>query len=78
MKRIYLRTARERAGLTQGQLADKSGVPQPTISKLETRGDISPEFVTVANLADALNRDPRALRFGPDPKTQKAQEELSA
>lgn len=64
MKPIYLRTARERAGLTQEQLETKSGVPQTVISKLERNRAARPAFGTVVNLADALDVDPRRLRFG--------------
>jgi transcriptional regulator with XRE-family HTH domain len=64
VKRIYLRAARERRGLTQEQLEESSGVPQAVISKLERNPDARPTFDTVIKLADALGVDPRALRFG--------------
>lgn len=70
MRRIYLRRAREQKGWTQEQLETASGVPQATISKLETRADIRVAFDTVLDLAKALEKDPRALRFGPEPKRQ--------
>lgn len=70
MKAIYLRPARERKKLTQEQLEDRSGVPQAVISRLETDPKTQAMFDTVVKLADALEIDPRALRFGPDPKTQ--------
>lgn len=70
MKAIYLRTAREGKGLTQEQLEALSTVPQPVISRLETEADAKAMFDTVVNLADALDLDPRQLRFGPDPKTR--------
>ena len=38
-------------GLTQEQVADKTGIPQPTISKIE-RGDV----------ADVMSRNYRALQ----------------
>lgn len=64
MKAIYLKTAREKAGLTQQDLEAKAGVTQAVISKLERTADVRPSFETVTKLADALKVDPRALRFG--------------
>jgi transcriptional regulator with XRE-family HTH domain len=64
MKRTHLRLLRERKRLTQAELSDRSGVPQPVISQLEThRSDAL--FSTVDRLATALGVDPRALVFGP-------------
>jgi len=65
MRRIHLRAARERANLTQEQLAAKSGVDQRAISKLELVVT-NPSFDTAVRLADALDVDPRTLKFGPD------------
>ena len=70
MRPIHLRTVREKKRLTQEQLAAASGVTQVTISRLENDPDTRPAFDTVVNLANALNVDPKALRFGPDPNTQ--------
>lgn len=64
MKRMLLREARRRAGLTQVELSAKSGVGQTAISKIEVGVVTDPSFETVRRLADALNMDPRALRFG--------------
>jgi transcriptional regulator with XRE-family HTH domain len=44
--------ARTRAGLTQQQLADRSGMAQPAIARLE-RGHVSPTFTTVERLVAA-------------------------
>jgi transcriptional regulator with XRE-family HTH domain len=57
--------------MTQAQLARKAKTTQKTISKLETTSDIRPAFDIVANVADALDVDPRALRFGPDPRAER-------
>jgi transcriptional regulator with XRE-family HTH domain len=46
----YLQAIRER-GLTQAQIADRTGIPQPTISKIE-RGDVS----------DVMSKSYRALQ----------------
>jgi transcriptional regulator with XRE-family HTH domain len=64
VKPIYLYTARRKAKLTQEQLELKSGVPQAVISNLENKPDARPSAETVFKLADALDVDPRALRFG--------------
>lgn len=64
MKRMDLRTARKRAGLSQKQLEAKSGIDQPTISRLETGDNTNPTFATVEKLAAALGINPGQLRFG--------------
>lgn len=72
MKRVYLRTERERAGLTQAELAAKAEVDQKTISRLELEADSDPSFRTQNNIAKVLKVDPAALSFGPDPKAREA------
>lgn len=59
-----LKTARDRAKLSQSELAAASGVDQPTISRLETGKYKRPQFETVFKLAKALGIDPRQLQFG--------------
>lgn len=59
---MNLRTARKRAGLSQKQLEAKSGVDQPTISRIENGA--SPMFETVCKLANALDIEPGQLCFG--------------
>lgn len=44
-----LREARRRAGLTQRQLAERAGVPQPTVARIE-RGTVSPLVGTLQRL----------------------------
>ena len=61
---MTLRDARRRAELTQTALADKAGLEQAYISKLEIGKVANPSFETVLALAVALNLDPRQLRFG--------------
>lgn len=57
-----LRRCREAYPLSQTELAARSGVPQPTISKLECgRGA---QVATVRRLAAALEVEPRALFDG--------------
>jgi transcriptional regulator with XRE-family HTH domain len=72
MKRVHLKTARERRGWTQEQLAEASGLSQATISNLESNPDARPAFGTVVDLATALDVDPQALRFGPAPSKRQA------
>jgi len=60
-----LKLAREKAKLTQGQLAEKTGVSQQTISKLETgKSDSTSEVV---QLAAVLAVSPEWLVTGEDP-----------
>lgn len=47
-----LRWARRRAGLTQQQLAEAAGVPQPTIARIE-RGTVLPRSATLIELLAA-------------------------
>jgi len=53
---LYLRKTREHLGMNQATLADKSGIPQTTISGIENNGKI-PNFITASKLADALGID---------------------
>jgi len=59
---VTLREARKRAGLTQEQLANKSGVDQTSISRLETTHS-QPTDETRERLAKALGIRPVQLRF---------------
>ena len=52
---VALMQARENAGLTQEQLAEKSKVSRVTISRIE-KGRISPSFRTLGTLADAMGK----------------------
>lgn len=49
-----IRKARKAAGLTQAQLAERSGIPQSHISRLEN-GEHSPSAQTLQRLAKAMN-----------------------
>jgi transcriptional regulator with XRE-family HTH domain len=49
-----LRTARERRGLSQGQLAERAGLQASAVSHFETGGR-KPSFDNLKRLADALN-----------------------
>lgn len=52
-----VRKYREELGLTQEQLAQKSGVSRPTISMIETNSLDNIESKTMLKLATALNCD---------------------
>lgn len=52
---VQIRQARAQAGLTQGQLAKKTGVSQQQIAKLERPGE-NPSVGTLAKVAKALGR----------------------
>lgn len=54
MKSLTLREARTKAGLTQDELAERSGVDQTTISSLECGRRANPSLNTVMRLAKAL------------------------
>jgi transcriptional regulator with XRE-family HTH domain len=56
-----LNMARRRAGLTQRELAKRSGVPQPSISKIE-RGVISPTVDTLERLLRACSMELEPVR----------------
>lgn len=64
MKRITLRRARQRAGLSQLALARAAGMDQSAISKLELAKVADPSFSVGLKLAKALGIDPRVLKFG--------------
>jgi transcriptional regulator with XRE-family HTH domain len=55
-----LRQARRRAGLTQRQLADKAGVPQSVIGRIESRGVI-PRVDTLDRLLEACGEGLESL-----------------
>jgi transcriptional regulator with XRE-family HTH domain len=63
VKQLTLRDARKRAGLTQVELAEASGVLQTTISRIECGGATDPNFSTVVRLAKVLGIRPEQLRF---------------
>jgi uncharacterized protein len=56
-----LRYARRRAGLTQRELAERAGVPQPAIARIE-RGVVSPRIATLDRLLAATGE---ALELAP-------------
>ena len=60
MKLAQLKEWRERRFLTQADLAEKSGVAETTINRVE-KGHHEPRFSTVRKLAEALRVEPSAL-----------------
>lgn len=55
---------REKHHLTQVELAEKTGIPQAQISRIE-RGVISPTSATLARIAEALEADLRLVERQP-------------
>ena len=53
---VQVMELRAKSGLTQGELADRSGVTQADISRIE-RGSANPTEKTLCKIADALNAD---------------------
>jgi transcriptional regulator with XRE-family HTH domain len=69
---LRLRELREKAGLSQAELARRAGVAQSAISKMEAGGTKGVDFTTLERLAGALAlKDPRAL-IGVTPRRRKA------
>ncbi len=64
---IRLREARERAGLTQVELAEASGIPQSTISRLETGYTRAVDLDTLDRLARALGLKSAGRLLGGQP-----------
>ncbi len=60
VKLVRLRAVRESRFLTQGELAERSGVSRQTINRIE-QGEIEPRFKTIRALAAALGVEPREL-----------------
>ena len=54
--RLVLREARRRAGLTQRDLAERAGLPQSTIGRIEA-GSIDPRASTLRRLLRACGSD---------------------
>ena len=80
MELPHLRGLRQRAVLSQEQLAERSGVARDTISKLET-GQRRAYPVTVRKLAAGLEVEPQLLLggveypgFGPEESTSQKPE----
>jgi len=51
-----VRAARRRAGVSQAELAARSGTSQPAIARLE-KGQVSPTVITLDRIARALGTD---------------------
>jgi transcriptional regulator with XRE-family HTH domain len=56
-----LNMARRRAGFTQRELARRSGIPQPSISRIE-RGQVSPTVDTLERLLRATDQELESVR----------------
>jgi transcriptional regulator with XRE-family HTH domain len=58
-----LKAERTRRFLTQTQLAQKAGISQKQLSKIEN-DEVEPRFSTILSLADALGVDPEIFLEG--------------
>jgi DNA-binding XRE family transcriptional regulator len=61
---------REKHHLTQVELAEKAGLPQAQISRIE-RGVVSPTSATLAKIAEALGADLRLVER-PQPRARRS------
>jgi DNA-binding XRE family transcriptional regulator len=52
-----LRAMRERRGLTLDQVAERSGIDQPALSRLETGKQPNPTLATIARYAEAIGME---------------------
>lgn len=52
-----IHSARLKQGLTQKALADKAGVTQQMVSRVETASEANMAYNTISKLADALGMD---------------------
>jgi HTH-type transcriptional regulator / antitoxin HipB len=60
-----VRAARRRAGVSQVELAHRTGTSQPSIARLE-KGQVSPTVITLDRIARALDTD-LVIDFEPQP-----------
>ena len=67
--RSLVREARKRAGLTQAALAERAGVPQSTVSRIETGARV-PSTDLVESLVRAAGFEVRVALGEPDPATE--------
>ena len=58
-----LRAERTKRFLTQAQLAQKAGISQKQLSKIEN-DEVEPRFSTILSLADALGAEPEIFLEG--------------
>lgn len=59
--KVRLKEARLKSGMTQQELAYKSGISRVTIVMIENNYSHSPNFRTINRLARALSINPREL-----------------
>jgi transcriptional regulator with XRE-family HTH domain len=57
---MQVKTVRERALLTQEELADRAGIGTATLNRIE-KDRVEPHFRTIRKLANALDVDPSEL-----------------
>ncbi len=62
---VNLRELRRRSAYSQAELAERAGVQQVTVARIET-GQVQPQGRTIRKLAKALGVEPWRLLDGPD------------
>lgn len=55
-----LRAARKTYGMTQSEVADRAGISQPLLSRVENK-DVDPTLLTLHRIAQAINRSETAI-----------------
>ena len=73
-----VRDIRERAGLTQEELARRAGTSQPAVARLET-GEVTPNLATLMRLAEAAECELEVRivpRPAPDPVIARYQQDI--
>lgn len=61
---LTVKEARNRLGLSQKALAERAGIDQTDVSKIELGKVGEPLFTKGLRIADALEIDPHTLKFG--------------
>lgn len=58
-----LKLFREGLGMTQEELAKKTGISRATISKIENNEEVSVKTQTIAKISKALDANPSSIFF---------------
>ena len=61
MPKYKIKERREKLGLSQKELIDKSGVSKATISLLENDGEVNVKISTLISIANVLKCSPASL-----------------
>jgi len=61
MPKYKIKERREKLGMSQKELVDKSGVSKATISLLENNGEVNVKISTLISIANVLKCSPTSL-----------------